>query len=173
MLTVVVTIALAYGAVMVLVLAMLTASRRSDGAARAPVEVLPGADALGRLAAELRDTLRADRVAVIVADFDRGEEWRVAACAGAPGLLGSRLPVAARPTTRTIGPDEASALGLPGDGCWSYAHVPMTGSSGTAGAVMVASRREIPYSQGEMRLIERLARSGVPEFERRRRARVA
>lgn len=173
MLTAVVTIALVYGALMVLVLAMLTASRRSDAAARAPVEMLPGADSLGRLAAELRDTLRADRVAVIVAEPDRGEEWHVAACVGAPGLLGSRLPVAARPTTQTIGPDEASALGLTGNACWTYAHVPMTGPSGTAGAVMVASRREIPFSAGEMRLIERLARMGAPEFERRRRTRVA
>jgi hypothetical protein len=173
MVTVVATIALGYGALMVLVLSLLTASRRSDAASHAPVEVIAGYDALGRLAAELRDTLRADRVAVIVAEPDRGEEWRVAACAGAPGLLGSRLPVASRPASRTIGAEEASALGLTGDGCWTYAHVPLVGPSGTAGAVMVASRRELPFSRGELGLIERLARTSAPEFERRRQTRVA
>jgi hypothetical protein len=173
MVTIVVTAALGYGALMVFVLALLTASRRGDAAARTPVEVLPGHDGLGRLAAELRDTLRADRVAVIVSDPDRAEEWCVAACAGVPGLLGRRLPVCTRRATRTIGAEQAVVLGLTGDGCWTYAHVPMTGTSGTAGAVMVASRRERPYSRGELGLIERLARSGAPEFERRGRARVA
>ena len=49
----------------------------------------------------------------------------------------------------------------------------MTGAAGTAGAVMVATRRELPFSPAELALIERLARTRAPEFERRHRARVA
>jgi hypothetical protein len=137
------------------------------------VETLPGHEPLDLLTAELRDAFGAERIAVIAADPDRAGEWRVAACTGAPGLLGSRLPIAARRTSRTIGPEEASALGLPGDGWWTYAHVPLTGVTGTAGAVMVATRRRLPFSPAELTLIERLARTRAPEFERRRQARVA
>src|SRR4051794_20981415 len=95
---------------------------RQRGAPPPPAEVLPGHEALASLAEELRDALRAERVAVIVADVDRIDGWRVAACIGAPGLLGSRLPVAERRASRTIGAEEAGALGLPRDVCWTYAH---------------------------------------------------
>ena len=162
-------VAVALGTLVVLLLA----ARQWRTEPPAPVETLAGHETLGLLATDLRDELGAERVAVIAADPDRADEWRVAACTGAPGLLGSRLPVAARRASRTIGPEEASALGLPGDASWTYAHVPLTGTSGTSGAVMVATRRELPFSPAELTRIERLARTRAPEFERRRRARVA
>lgn len=142
-----------------------------------PVEVLDDDDGFGRLAAQVRDRLAVERVTVIVAEDSSADMGIVAACLGAPGQLGQRIPLVDTPSTGLLTPDEAAALSLtgatPGGASWSYAHVPLDGPDGVRGAVMVAARRVLAFSSGEMTQIERLARRGAPRFERRGHERTA
>jgi hypothetical protein len=167
--------------VAVVVLAMLTAGKRADEAmAReplpaGPIEILPAHAALGHVAAEVRDALAVERVTVIVADPEEPHTGVVGACLGAPGLLGLRVPVEDKAATGVLGPAEAVVLGLTGDAgaddSWTFAHVPLDCAGWRRGAVAVAARRLLAFSTGEMNAIERLARRGAPDFDRRRRAR--
>ncbi len=187
-----------YFAVLVLVLALLTAAKRGDEAmadavpeirilpggshpGRGPVrwsqtvDVLPGHEELGDLADRIRHMLGVEQICVVVGD--EHASGLVAACIDAPGRLGARTPVGRRAVTGLLDRDEAAAYGLhgetPGGASWSYAHVPLHGPDGLTGAIDVAARRVLPFSSGELRLIERLARRGTPRFERRRQVRAA
>ena len=140
-----------------------------------PVDMLPDHEELAQVAAQVRQILGVERVSVILADDDRS--GHVAACVNAPGLVGARVPVEPKRATGMLDGDEAAALGLigetPGGASWTYAHVPLHGPDGVTGAISVAARRVLAFTSGEMKLIERLARRGAPEFERRRNVRTA
>jgi hypothetical protein len=133
---------------------------------------------LGRLAATVHDTLEVERVAVVVSDADEPGTGVVAACFGVPGLLGNRVPVLDEPATGLLYASDVAALGI-GDGDgepdeepWAVAQLPITGRNQLLGALTVASRREREFSDYDLRVLERLAREGAPQFDRRRRAQV-
>jgi hypothetical protein len=158
------------------VLSLLAAAKRGDealGRSGPSVEVLRDREPLGRIAADVHHLLGAERVTVIVGEGEHRESGLVAACFGAPGLLGARIPVAAETSAGVLHPEEAAALGLAGGTSWSFAHIPLDGPEGVSGAITVATRRPNAFTPGELGRIERLARRGAPEFERRRFARTA
>jgi hypothetical protein len=197
--TTVLAIVLGYVALLTVVMGLMVAAKRGDEAMEAaaadelrvipgpahpgrgrmrwaaPVDMLPEHEELGEVAAHIRHMLGVERVSVVLAgDSDDG---LVAACVNAPGLLGARVPVEPRASTGLLSSDEAAAMGLvgetPGGAAWTYAHVPLNGPDGVTGAVNVAARRVLAFTSGEMKLIERLARRGAPQFERRRHVRTA
>jgi hypothetical protein len=139
----------------------------------APVEMLPAHVPLGRLAVELRDSLDVERVSVVVSDPRVPGTGVVGACLGAPGLLGSRIPVVDEAATGLLNASEATAVGL-GDGHedgapWTYAHVPIAGTDDELlGAVTVATRRFRQFGERDLRTVERVARERAPQFDRRR-----
>jgi hypothetical protein len=139
---------------------------------RPPAENLPAQGFLGRFAGDLADLLAVDRVTVAMADPVRPDTGVVAACLGAPGVLGRHLPLPTEQTTGFKTAEEAVALGLGEDGGrelpWSFAHVPIATSGELLGAVTVVSRRPRAFSRQELVGVERLARRRVPEFDRRR-----
>jgi hypothetical protein len=142
----------------------------------APVEALPGHGFLGRLAADLAEMLCVERVTVAIADPDHADAGIVAACVGAPGVLGRHAPLPTERATGVKSAAEAAALGLGADGDhelpWSYAHVPIAGTCEVLGAVTVVSRRARAFTEQDLIFVERIARRRVPEFDRRRRGRV-
>ena len=152
------------------------AGRPEAGGARAVAEpspeALPNHGFMARLAGDVAEMLRAERVTVAIADPDHADEGIVAACLGAPGTLGMRLPL---PTERATGfksAAEAATLGLGEDEehslPWSFAHVPIAGlSEESLGAVTVVSRRTRAFNEQDLLSIEKLARRRVPEFDRR------
>jgi hypothetical protein len=137
-----------------------------------PVEMLPAHVPLGRLAVELRDSFDVEQVSVVVSDPEDPGIGVVGACLGAPGLLGSRIPVVTEPTTGLLNAAEAAALGLGEDGeddaPWTYAHVPIPGADGLLGAVTVATRRSREFRERDLVALERVARQRTPQFDRRR-----
>jgi hypothetical protein len=142
-----------------------------------PVEILPDHEMLGGVAAEVRAVLGVEQVTVALADGQYRDTGIVGACINAPGLLGERVPIEAMADTGFLPPEEAEDLGLtgdtPGGASWTYAHVPLHGPAGVSGAVTVTARRMLPFTTGEIRQIERVARRGAPQFERRRNVRTA
>jgi hypothetical protein len=197
--TIVLVSLLAWSALATVVMSLLVAAKRGDRAMHrsaadeflampgpthpgrdrirwtAPVDMLPEHEELGHVAAHIRDMLGVERVSMILAEGSDG--GLVAACINAPGLLGERVPVEPKPATGLLSSDEAAAMGLigetPGGASWTYAYVPLYGPDGVTGAVNVAARRMLAFTSGEMKLMERLARRGAPQFERRRRIRAA
>jgi hypothetical protein len=168
----------AYAIALGFVLHLLAAARRREDA-RTRLRVVPapaGADVLGphpelgRLAATVQDTLAAEQVTVVVSDDAEPGTGVVAACVGAPGLLGNRVRVLAEPVSGFLTPGEAGALGLAGEEPWAFAHLPIAGPLEPLGAVTVASRRPGAFGRRELRTLERLAREQAPEFDRRRHA---
>ena len=129
---------------------------------------------LERLVADVHETLDVDRVAVVVSDDDEPGVGHVQACFGPPKLLGSRVEVLPMPVRGPTTPFGATALGLAGadegDSAWTFAHVPITDSEGLLGAVTVAALGEREFTEDDLTVLERLARSRVPRFDRRRRA---
>ena len=141
------------------------------------VEALPGRGFLGRLAADLAEMLRVDRVTVAVADLGRADVGVVAACVGAPGVLGTHVPLRAERATGFKSAAEAASLGLGEDDepelPWSFAQVPIAGTSELLGTVTVVSRRARCFTEQELIFIERITRRRVPEFDRRRQGRMS
>ena len=172
--TIVVLVVLGYLALVSFVMALMKTAARADAAvphAVAAVEVLEHHEPLGRVAADVRHLLGAERVTVILGQAERRDGGLVVACMDAPGMLGARVPVASETAAGVLQAEEAAALGLPGGAAWSFAHIPLDGPDGVAGAVCVAARRPTVFSGGELERIEQLARRGAPVFERRRRVR--
>jgi GAF domain-containing protein len=144
---------------------------QADPHTRPTAETLPAQGFLGRFADDLADLLAVDRVTVAMTDPARPDTGVIAACLGAPGVLGRHVPLPTEPATGYKSADEAVALGLGEDGRelpWSYAHVPIAASGELLGAVTVVSRRPRAFSERELVGVERLARRRVPEFDRRR-----
>jgi hypothetical protein len=145
---------------------------REEGTA--PTRAVTGHPALERLAADVHETLDVDRVAVVVSDDDEPGVGRVEACFGPPRLLGSRVELLPVPVTGPMSPFGATALGIAGAdehaNAWTFAHVPITGSGELLGAVTVAALGEREFTDDDLTVLERLARSGVPRFDRRRHA---
>ena len=73
-----------------------------------------------------------------------------------------------------MSPFGATALGIGGAaeraGAWTFAHVPITGEGELLGAVTVAACDERQFTRDDLAVVERLARSRVPRFDRRRHA---
>lgn len=178
--TLVTVLGVAYLAFLTFTLALLAAGKRADDSATRQfqdmsdsVQALPSLDALGRVAAEVREALGAERVAVVLSDPDEPTTGVVGACLGAPGLLGSRVPVGPTRATGVLQAQQASVLGLPrelGSDAWRFAHVPIAGTGNVIGAVTAASRSHT-FAQADLRLIEHVARGGSGLFDRRARAR--
>ena len=172
----------AYLAFLMLLLALLTVASRADdqaerqfAAVRGTVAALPDHAALARVAAEVCETLQAERVAVVLSDPDEPHTGVIRACLGAPGLLGSRVPVEPTPATGVLGAPDAPTLGLaqPAESeAWTYAHVPIAGPDDVLGTV-TAARRSRAFAQADLALIEHVARRGARPFDRRRRPRRA
>jgi hypothetical protein len=139
------------------------------------VETLPGHGFLGRLVGDLAEMLRLDRVAVVVADPGRSDVGVVAACVGAPGMLGTHIPLCAVSVAGFKSAVEAAHLGLGGgvepELPWSFARVPIAGTTELLGTVTVVSRWARCFTEQDLIFIERIARRRVPEFDRRRRRR--
>jgi hypothetical protein len=168
----------AYAIALGFVLHLLVAARRCEearGRLRAvpdpPAAAVLGAHAgLGRLVATVQDTLAAEQVTVVVTDDAEPGTGVVAACVGAPGLLGNRVRVLPEPVSAFLTAGEAAALGLAGQEPWAFVHLPIPGPLEPAGALTVAARRAGVFGRGDLRMLERLAREGAPEFDRRRHA---
>jgi hypothetical protein len=127
------------------------------------------------VAAEVCDVLGAEWVAVVLSDPDEPTTGVVGACLGAPGLLGSRVPVGPTRAAGVLEGPHASVLGLPrepGSDAWRFAHVPIASTSNVIGAVTAASRSRT-FAQADLSLIEHVARGGAGQFDRRRRPRGA
>jgi hypothetical protein len=170
----------AYLVFLLLILAVLTVAKRADEsmerhvrALRGAVEAFPDHAALGRVAAEICDVLQAERVSVVLTDPAEPSTGVVRACLGAPGVLGSRVPVEPRSATGVLGATEASVLGLApeaGSPAWQFAHVPIAEMGDVVGAVTAASRSRT-FAEADLTLIEHVARGGARPFDRRRIAR--
>ena len=152
------------------------AGRPEAGGARAAAEpspeALPNHGFLARLAGDVAEMLRVERVTVAIADPEHADTGIVAACLGAPGTLGMRLPLPTACVTGVKSAAEAATLGLGEDEerelPWSFAHVPIAGfSEESLGAVTVVSRRARAFTEQDLLSIEKLARRRVPEFDRR------
>lgn len=143
----------------------------------AEAEALPGHGFLGRLAADLAEMLRVERVTIAIADRDRADEGVVAACLGAPGALGTHVSLPEERATGYKSAAEAASLGLGTEHehelPWSFAHVPIAGTRELLGAVTVVSRRARSFTEQDLIFIERMTRRRVPEFDRRRHGRTA
>jgi hypothetical protein len=142
-------------------------------AAEPSPEALPNQGFLARLAGDVAEMLRVDRVTVAIPDPEHADTGIVAACLGAPGMLGMRLPLPTTSATGVKSAAEVAALGLGEDEDrelpWSFAHVPIAGfAEESLGAVTVVSRRARAFSEQDLLFIEKLARRRVPEFDRRR-----
>jgi hypothetical protein len=147
---------------LVLVLAILTVAKLSDEAMTPPdhagtsgIEVLREDEALGQFAGEVAIALGAERVVVMIGDRAEPSTGVVAACLGAPGLVGRRGPMPTEP-----------ASGVVQD--WNFAQIPLDGVVEAAGAVSVATPGPRSFTDRDLGLVERLARSQVPLFDRRR-----
>ena len=181
-----------YAATLAFALHLLAAARRGEqangaldeaagtvpSAALAPVAPLVGAVAahpeLKQLAADVQDALDVDRVAVVVSDDEEPGVGRVGACFGSRKPLGSRIDLIPVPVTGPMSPFGAAALGI-GDAderadAWTFAHLPITGTGELLGAVTVAACGERDFTVHDLTVLERLARSRVPRFDRRHRA---
>ena len=172
--TMLVLLPLGYLAFVGFVMAIMRAAARGDQVVPFPgalLEVLDDHEPLGRVAADVHDLLGAERVTVILGEDGRRDGGLVVACLDAPGLLGARVPVGSETSAGVLDPEEAAALGLPGGASWSFAHIPLDGPEGVAGAIGVATRRPTAFTRGELVRMEQLARRGAPVFERRQRAR--
>jgi hypothetical protein len=138
-----------------------------------PAETLGAHPELGPLATAVHDKFEAARVTVVLSDGDDPATGVVAACVGAPGLLGYRVPMVSAPVTGVLSPGEAAAIGLGGGARakpWAFAQLPIAGEDGPLGELTLAARREDAFSPRELRLLERIAREEAPEFDRRRHA---
>ena len=129
---------------------------------------------LGRLATTVGDTLDVERVAIVLSDVDEPGTGVVAACYGVPRLLGHRVPVLSEPATGLLTAAELAELGLrdgdPDEELWAVAQLPITGTDELLGALAVASRSEREFTGDDLCVLERLAREGAPQFDRRRHA---
>ncbi len=180
-----------YAATLAFVLHLLAASRGREEATRAahrsaasaprldavaaapPVPAVVGHPPLERLAEDVHDALAVDRVIVVVSDDEKPGVGLVRACVGSPELLGSRIDLIPVPVTGPMSPFGAAALGI-GDAderadAWTFAHVPIAGAGELLGAVTVATCGERDFTEADLTIVERLARSRVPRFDRRRR----
>lgn len=167
---------------LLLVLAVLTVAKRADEATErhvlalgGAVETFPDHAALGRVAAEICNALEAERVSVVLTDPGEPGIGVVRACLGAPGLLGSRVPLEPRSSTGVLGAAEAAVLGLAaeaGSPAWRFAHVPIAGAGQVVGAVTAASRSRT-FADTDLTLIEHVARRAARPFDRRGIARTA
>jgi hypothetical protein len=172
------------------VLSILTVAKRADksaeltarerGAARAGpghgtgrVYVLPDHEQLGEFVAQVSDQLQADQVTVIVGDEDSNSTGLgiVGACLGPPGMLGTRLSLVPHAQTGVVTSlaerRAASGEGIP----TAYIRLPLEGTDGIVGAITIAAPRSEGFTHSELKRVERLARHGAPEFERRQRPR--
>ena len=180
-----------YAAMLAFVLLLLaSARRREEEATRAldrftaaaprvdavpaapPVRAIAGSPPLERLAEDIHDALAVDRVTVVMSDDEKPGVGRVGACFGSRKPLGSRIDLIPVPVTGPMSPFGAAALGI-GDAderadAWTFAHVPITGAGELLGAVTVASCGERDFTEDDLTIVERLARSRVPRFDRRR-----
>ena len=150
------------------------AARLADAAPAAPpVRAITLSPPLERLAEDVHDALAVDRVTVVVSDDEKPGAGRVRACVGSPKPLGSRIDLIPVPVMGPMTPFGAAALGI-GDAderadTWTFAHVPITCAGELLGAVTVATCGERDFTEDELTIVERLARSRVPRFDRRRR----
>jgi hypothetical protein len=144
-------------------------SLHTDGLDPSPLEALPGHGFLGLLAVDLREALRVDRVTVVVADPAACGGGIVAACLGAPGMLGRHVPLLEEPATGYKSPAEAAALGLAGEGerelPWSFAYVPIAPAGQPIGAVTLVSRRARIFTDRDLSFVQRLASRRAAQFE--------
>jgi hypothetical protein len=148
--------------VVAFVMAILTAAKRGDEAMTSAypadasgIEMLPGDTGLGQFTGEVAIELGAERVIVVIGNPAEPSTGVVAACLGTPGLVGQRVPM---PTER--------ATGVAQD--WHFAQIPLKGMAEAAGAVAVASPGRRSFTDGDLGLVERLARSQLAQFDRRR-----
>jgi hypothetical protein len=172
--------AAAYVVFVVFTLALVRVGKRADEAterhARAlghSVETRPGDAALRRVARGIRDALQAERVSVVLTNPGEPTTGVVAACLGAPGLVGSRVPVEPTSATGVLGPAEAPVVGLAsgaGSDAWTFAHLPLTGMSDLVGTVTAASRSRT-FAEADLALMEHVARDGARPFDRRQQPR--
>jgi hypothetical protein len=150
-----------------------TAPRANAVAAAPPVRAVAVSPPLEQLAEDVHDALAVDRVTVVVSDDEKPGVGRVRACFGSPKPLDSRINLIPVPVTGPMSPFGAAALGI-GDAderadSWTFAHVPITGAGELLGAVTVATCGERDFTEDDLTVVERLARSRVPRFDRRRR----
>jgi hypothetical protein len=129
--------------------------------------------ALGRVAVEVCEALHAERVTVVLSDPDEPTTGVIRASFGAPGLLGSRVPVAPTSASGVLGASDASMLGLvreAGSQAWRFVRVPIEGTGDVVGAITAASRSR-SFAAADLTLIEHVARGAAPQFDRRRHPR--
>jgi hypothetical protein len=145
-----------------LLMAILTAAKLGDEAMKRPdpagasrIEMLPDDTGFGQFAGEVAIELGAERVIVVIGDPAEPSTGVVAACLGTPGLVGRRLPMPSEP-----------AHGVVQD--WQFAQIPLKGMAERAGAVAVASPGRRSFTDRELGFVERLARSQLAQFDRRR-----
>jgi hypothetical protein len=182
-----------YAVTLAVALHLLTAARRdanrltmrtkpdaASAPAPAPLAAVPppvarcdGPPELERLAADVHETLGVDRVAVVVTGEEGPGMGRVGACVGPDSLLGSRVSLIPEPVSGPMTPTGAAALGIggpdEGEGAWSFAHVPITTEDELLGAITVACEGDRRFTDADLARLERLARSQVPRFDRRKR----
>ena len=141
----------------------------------ARIEALPDHPALAGVVAEVRDLLDVEQMTVIVGEEagDRAEDGVVGACLGAPGLLGTRVPLAHHADIGVVSSKAVPRGRFRAQRTLAYAHFPLDGTEGISGAIVIAARRSREFTRGELKAVERLARHGAPEFERRRHPRTA
>lgn len=179
--TVLLLITAAWVAVLALTLSVLMTAKRADeamarelGRPSRRLAARPPDGPLADVAAEVQRAVGAERVAVVVVDPGEPATGRVGACCGAPGLVGRRVRIAPTRTTGVVRPADAAGLGLAvadeGPWPWTFAHLPLPGEGRLVGAVTVASRSRA-FTDDDLTVIERIARSRGRPFDRRRRPR--
>ena len=160
------------------ILAILTGAKRGDerlerqiASTKAEHETPPSRVSLSPIATALGDELDAECVIVVVTVPGDPGIGVVRTSLGAPGLLGSRVPVNGVAAAGLLDAEEAATLGLVSDRepdlPWTFAHVPLPGTHDEVmGTVTVASRRSQPFTEEDVRFIERVASRGASRFAR-------